>query len=243
MRKILLAAAAVMAAGAGAANAETTGSVGVTYSNSEYQNGYDYDQWELNGAIFHRVTGPWALQGELNLEEADYGGGNDDDGNHYAVHGLYAPDNFTVGLFIGQGELFDSSDADFWGVEGAYRFTNFTLSGSVIDGEFSNDFTRYRVGGKYFFGDNFAVNANYAATEFGSSDWETWDLGAEYRLSKLPVTIGASYVDFESDTGFEVDSWLLGARWEFGSANLREGDRTAPIADLNTFFGDVRRWD
>jgi hypothetical protein len=242
MRKILLSAAAVLAIGAGNAVAETTGSVGVTTTNNEYPSGFDYDTMELDASVFHRITGPWAIQGEVGLEEVDYGGGNDDDGHHYAVHGLFAPDAYSVGLFAGQAEIFDTLEIDFFGAEGAYRFTNFTVSGSVIDGETSVDYDRYRVGGKYFFGDNLAVGANYAMTEYGVSDWDTWDVGGEFRFGSFPITLTAGYLAQEGDS-IDVETWQFGARWSFGTANLREDDRTAPIADVDTYVGDLRRWD
>jgi hypothetical protein len=241
MRKLLLCAAA-FAAISGAAAAETTGSVGVTTTNDEYSNNYDYDVWQIDGSIFHRITGPWAVQGELAFEEADYGTA-EDDGQHYAVHGLYAADAFTVGLFVGQGELFNNTEADFYGVEGAYRLADWTFSGSIIDGETGADLDRYRAGAKYFFGDNIAVNANFAMTEYGNSDWDTFDIGGEYRFAGLPITLTGSYLQFDADNGFEVDSWIFGARWNFGTANLREADRTAPIANVDQYLGDVRRWD
>lgn len=244
MRKILLSAAAMLAVGAGTAVAETTGSVGVATTNNEYENGYDYDTWEFNGSIFHRVAGPWAVQGELGLEEADYGSGNDDDGHHYAVHGLYAQDAYTLGVFGGQAEIFDDLDIDFFGAEGAYRFANVTVSGSLIDGEAYDavDYDRYRVGGRYFFGDNIAVGANYARTDYSNTDWDTWDVGGDYRFGSLPITLSATYLSQEGDF-IDVDTWQFGARWSFGTANLREDDRNAPIANADSYVADLRRWD
>lgn len=244
MRKILLSAAAVLAVGAGQAVAETTGSVGVSTTNNEYPSGYDYDTIELDASIFHRITGSWAIQGEVGLEEADYGGGNDDDGNHFAVHGLFAQDAYTVGVFGGQANIFDNLDVDFFGAEGAYRFANVTVSGSIIDGETGGglDFDRYRFGGKYFFGDNLAVGANYATTEYSTVDWDTWDVGGEFRFGSFPITLTAGYLAQEGDF-IDVETWQFGARWSFGTANLREDDRNSPIADVDTYMGDLRRWD
>lgn len=241
MRKVLLSAAAVLAIGAGNAVAETTGSIGVTAMNNEYDNGFDYDTWELDGTIFHRITGPWAVQGEAGYEEAEYPG-SEDDGNHYAVHGLFAPEAYTIGVFAGQGEMFSSTEVDFLGLEGAYRFANFTLNASFIDGEVFSDYDRYRVGGKYFFSDNLAVGGNYAMTEYGTVDWDTWDVGAEFRFGSFPITLTGGYLNQEGDF-IDVGAWQLGARWSFGTANLREDDRTAPIADIDTYLGDLRRWD
>jgi hypothetical protein len=241
MRKILLSAAAVFAIGAGTAVAETTGSIGVAATNNEYDSGFDYDTWELNGSIFHRITGPWAIQGEAGYEDVEYPG-SEDDGNHYAVHGLYAGDAFTAGLFVGQAEIFDDLEVDILGLEGAYRFANFTLSGSAINGETSVDYDRYRVGGKYFFGDNLAVGANYGMTEYGTVDWDTWDVGGEFRFGSFPITLTGGFLSQEGDF-IDVEGWQLGARWSFGTANLREDDRNTPIANIDSYMGDLRRWD
>ncbi len=240
MLKLLLSAAALAAITLPAA-AETTGSVGISLTNNEYDSGFDYDTWQLEGSVFHRVAGPWAVQVEGRYEEVDYSF-FEDEGQHIAIHGLWASDTFTLGAFAGQGEVF--SDIDFYGAEGAYRAENWTFTGSMILSELgsSTDYDRYRLGAKYFFGDNLLVGGGIAWTELGSSDWETYDLGAEYRLGTLPITLTGGYLSQTGDF-IEVDAWTIGARWDFGGATLRDSDRTAPIADVDNFFGDLRRWD
>jgi hypothetical protein len=239
MRTFLLATAATFAIAAPAA-AETTGSLGVGFTNNEYDSGFEYDVVDVEGAIFHRVSGPWAIQGEARYEDADYSG--DDEGSHFAVHGLFAAETWTAGLLVGQGEVFDDYEIDIWGAEGAARFGNVTLSGAYVSGDVGVDYDRWHVGGKYFFGDNFAVGANAAWSELGNGDWDTYDIGAEWRFGAFPVTLNGGFLRQEGDF-IEVDAWMIGARWDFGSANLREADRTQPIADLRNYFGDLRRWD
>lgn len=241
MRKLLLAAAATFAIAA-PANAETTGSLGASFSNNEYDNGFDYDVWDVEGSVFHRISGPWAVQAEGRYEQADYGSGSDDDGHHLAIHGLFAAEGWTAGLLAGEGELFDDLEVDFYGAEGALRFGDWTLAGSILQGDIGTDYDRHRVGAKYFFGDNFAVGGNFAYTELGVSDWNTYDIGGEWRFGSLPITLTAGYLLMDADFS-EIDEWRLGARWEFGTSNLRESDRTAPIADITQYFGDLRRWD
>ena len=70
MRTFFLATAATLAIAAPAA-AETTGSLGVGLTNNEYDSGFEYDVVDVEGAIFHRVSGPWAIQGEARYEDAD----------------------------------------------------------------------------------------------------------------------------------------------------------------------------
>jgi len=241
MKQLLLSAAAVLAIATPAA-AETTGAVGVSYNSNEYEWGGEYEFWDIEGSVFHRVAGPWAVQAEGRYEEVDYGGAFDDDGDHLALHGLYAADTFTAGVFYGTGALFGDFDFDIYGVEGAFRVANWTLEASGTSWDRDSDYARYHVGAKYFFGDNFSVGGRYAFTD-RNGDWTTYDIGADYRFASLPIVLSANYLHQDGDFSFEVDTWSLGARWEFGSSSLREADRTAPIADIRNFMNDLRRWD
>lgn len=242
MHNLLMAAAATIVI-ATPAFAETTGSLGIRGTNNEYDSGFDYDVWELEGAIFHRIAGPWAVQADGRYEDVDYSNGFDDEGNHLALHGLYASDAWTAGVFVGQAELFGGFEFDFYGAEGAYRFSNLTLVASTVQGELTSfEYDRYRVGAKYFFGDNVALGGNVALTEIGNFDWTTLDVNAEYRFGSFPITLTGGYLRLDGDF-IELDALTLGARWDFGSASLREADRTAPIADLRNYVGDLRRLD
>ncbi|MGH6950214.1 MAG: porin, partial [Vitreimonas sp.] len=125
---------------------------------------------------------------------------------------------------------------------GAYRFASWTLSGSAINGEVNADYDRYRFGAKYFVVDNFAVGGGYALTDYSGTEWDTWDIGGEFRFGSVPITLSAGYLMQEGDF-VDVDAWQIGARWSFGTSDLREEDRTAPIAAIDAYLGDLRRWD
>lgn len=240
MRTFLMSAAAVLAVATPAA-AQTSGAVGLSWTNNEYDAGGDYDQLQIEGHVTHNIVGPWAVQADARYEEVDYTG-SDDDGQHIALHGLYSGEMFTIGALIGQGELFDGDDLDFYGAEGAFDVASFRFTGSAVFGDFGADYDRYRAGVKYFFGDNFAVGGGYAATDYGTVDWDTFDLSAEFRLGSIPLTFTGGYLSQDGDF-IDVDALTIGARWDFGTGTLREADRRAPIADLEGFFGDIRRWD
>jgi hypothetical protein len=243
MRKILMAAAATVAI-ATPAFAETTGALGVRVTNNEYDAGFEYDVLEIEGSIFHRIAGPWAVQGEGRYEDVEYPL-VDDEGSHFALHGLFAAENWTAGVLVGQGEVFDGFEIDIYGAEGAIRFGDWTLSGAAVQGDIGVDYARYQAGLKYFFGDNFAIGGRAASSEFdggGSGEWTTFDAGIEWRFASFPVTLTGGYLLQDTDFS-DIDALTIGARWEFGSATLRESDRTAPIADLRNYFGDLRRWD
>ena len=238
-----LSAVALLAMAAGDVAAETTGSVGVSLTTNDYASGYGYESYELEAAIFHRIDGPWAVQAEGRVETVEYGASGDD-GHHLALHGLFATDTYTLGLIVGQGELFSGRELDFYGVEGAYRFANWTLSGSAVlgDSNYYSYFDRYRVGAKYFIADNFAIGGGYALSDFGFEDTDTWEIGAEVRFLSVPITLSGGYLRQEGNS-IEVDAWQIATRWTFGTSNLREDDRTAPIAAIDTYFGDRRRSD
>lgn len=242
MRNFLLSAAAILAI-ATPASAETTGAVGVSYNSNDANGFYEYETWDVDGYVFHRIAGPWAAQVEGRYEDVDYGSGFEDEGTHLALHGLYATDAFTAGLFLGNGSVFSDYDFNFYGVEGAYRVANWTLEGSATLRGQDNDYARYHVGAKYFFTDNFSVGGRYGFTDRDGGNWTSYDIGAEYRLSAIPIVLTANYLQFDGDFSWEVDTWSVGARWEFGSSSLREADRTAPIADIRNYLNDIRRWD
>jgi len=243
MKKFLLSAAAALAIAAPAA-AETTGAVGVTYNSYDTSGSSEYESWELDGYVFHRIAGPWAIQAEGRYEDAEYDGGFESEGDHIALHGLYAADAFTAGVFVGNGTVFDDYDFDFFGAEAVFRHGDWTFEGSGTWEQQDGDYARFHLGTKYFFTQNFAVGARYGFTDREGGDWSSWDVGADYRFSGLPIVLTANYLQFEEDDGsWEVDTWSIGARWEFGSSSLQEADRTAPIADIRNFLNDVRRWD
>jgi hypothetical protein len=243
MRTLLLAAIATTAIAAPAV-AETTGSVGVQLMNTKYDYGFDYDTWSIDGSVFHRISGPWAVQAQAHYEYVDYGHSDVDHGNVLALHGLYQTDAVTAGLFLGQGGIFGDSDwIKFWGAEGAYRFGNWSVDAYAVrrdDGSYP--LHRYGVDAKYYFGDNISVGAGYARQDYGVH-FDDWKINAEYRLSAVPLTLTGGYYRWDADNGSRSDDFMIGIRWDFGSSTLREHDRTAPIVDLNNYVDDIRRWD
>lgn len=243
MRTLLLAAVATAAMSAPAL-AETAGSVGVGYMNTEYGNGFDYDTWSIDGSVFQRVAGPWALQGQAHYESAEYHQFGTDHGSYLALHGLYQTDALTAGLFIGEGGLFgDASAFKYWGAEGAYRFGDWSVDAYAIrrrGDSYPNH--RYGVDAKYYFGDNISIGAGYARQDYGIN-FDDWNAHAEWRLPSIPFTVSAGYYRWHADNGANTNDWMLGIRWDFGSSTLREHDRTAPIADLTNYIDDIRRWD
>jgi hypothetical protein len=183
------------------------------------------------------------VQGQAHYEYADYGFSTDH-GNALALHGLYQTDAFTGGLFIGQAGLFGDSDwIKFWGAEGAYRVGNWSFDAYAIvrrDDSYPDD--RYGADAKYYFGDNISLAAGYARQDYGV-DFDDWRINGEWRLDSMPLTFTGGYYHWDASTGNSTSDWMIGIRWDFGSSNLREHDRTAPIVDLNNYVDDIRRWD
>lgn len=245
MRTLLLAAVSAVAI-ASPAMAQTTGNVGLSYSDTSYDGNFDYDSWVADGSLAYALGNGWVLQGDLAHEMHDYSGG-DEDTTRLAVHGMYRTDNWTAGLAAGTGNEVFGGDFGFIGLEGAYHLQNWSFTGTALFGnsdDFNYDYDRYRVAAKYFFTDNFSVGGGVAMSDFEGTDWESFDLGAEYRFGSHPIVLTGGYTLSDVFTD-EPRTWTFGARWEFGTENLRESNRTGPQfqSDIAAIYADNRRFD
>jgi hypothetical protein len=251
MRKVILLAASALlppamalADGEQSPGARTSGSVELSYDNNEYPDGFDYNQTGLSGTIFHDFGNGWGVQGAARFENVNYPG-IDFDSTHLSVHGVYRTERWAASGFYAYTDLFGAADFNHYGLEGAFYLEDWTLTGSAINGDVGASYDRYRLGAKFFITENLSVGGGYAVSDYndGGADWWSVDLGAEFRFATVPITLTAAYT--RSDFDFtEVDGLRFGIRWDFGTASLRERDRSgASFEDARRYQDDFLRLD
>lgn len=257
MKKYLLGAAAALAVGAPSAYADTSGHVDFSYqtANIDWGGGSedDIDYWDLGGAVVTPLHDGWNL--ELSANHSNYTwDGSDWDGAATAVslHAFYRNDSYGLGGYAGFGGIWGAT-AYMVGGEGQMYLPNATLTGAIQWANTSDywDYSAWdmRVGGSYFFNDDFAVNGTISYTEFDDYDTNATGIGigAEYRFAGSAFSINGSYLNESWDYGSsdaDADVFRIGGSWDFGTGSLKERSQEGASFDSARPFIDVwTRWD
>ncbi|MBX9745587.1 MAG: porin [Hyphomonadaceae bacterium] len=189
MKRILVGAAAAAALVApGVASADVQGAIDYTYENTEYDSGSDFDAYSLGGAIATDVMHGLRLQADGRTTMQEWSTSEYSHG-YAAVHLSGDLGGFNVGGFGGMLNYYGDPGTVF-GVEARRGFGNFTIDGAIGFSNFDEadyEGTHYNIGGSYFFAPNFSINAGY------------------------------SIDDIDYAAGYDLDTWSLGAAYQFSN--------------------------
>ena len=245
MKKSLLLASAVLAATAFAAPAmaQSVGSVGGAYVNSQADIGPF--EAEGDGAIVDvsaamPAFGDWTVTGAAQIAYSD-----NDFGDETALAGSVHLSRNVAG--VRAGGFVAASDAGsetLWTVGGQVQkyFAQATLSGVASYGSV-DDLDIWTIGGDvaYYPMPNLRLNANlaYNALDVDSFDTDalTYGVGAEYQFADTPFSVYGGW-DRASidDSDLDIDTVSVGLRFSFGG-NLQQRDRSG--AELGRKVGGV----
>jgi Outer membrane protein beta-barrel domain len=240
MKKYLLGAAAMLAVAApGVALADTSGYVGLNYSNIDTDGLGNTDTYGAHGSVAFQATDT------LGLEVDGAIGDGDDTGTALGLTGhlFMRDDQYLFGGFVG---IADSDDTDTtWdaGLEANKYFNSWTLAGSLAyasNDDADVDAWGATVQGRFFPMDNLRLQAQvgWNNVDYGAGGDDTGvslGVGAEYQLSQVPISFGANYDHIEfDDSGVDADAWTLAVRYNFGAGTLKDRDRHgASQADIS----------
>lgn len=243
-KTLLLASVAGLAALAAApAMAQSIGSVGATYVNSNA----DFDGFDVEGdgavadiSFATPVFGEWTVTGAAQVAYAD----NDYDDSTALSGSVHMSRDFSglrAGAFVAAS---DGGYDTLWTVGGQVQkyFDKATLSGVVSYGSV-DDLDIWTVGGDaaYFPMPSLRVNANlaYSTLDFDGDDTEavSYGVGAEYQINRSPFSVYGGWDSTSiDDADLDIDTVSLGLRFSFGG-DLRTRDRSG--ADLGRKIGGV----
>jgi hypothetical protein len=241
MRKLILAAAAALAAVAAPAVASAqTGYVGAVYNDIDSDLG-DGEAYGLEGSVFFPAG---SLGVEVDASVLD----SDDTDESYGITGhlFTRSENYLFGGFVG----FSDNDIDStWsaGLEANKYYDRWTLNGAVgyAEGD-DTDGEAYgvNVGASLFASDNlrFDGNVGWASVDSGAGDDDAmlFGVGAEYQFAAIPISLGATYAHVESDdTGAEGDIIGVAVRYNWGGTLLDRDRNGASQANRTGFLSAV----
>ncbi len=238
MKKSALLAAAAALFVAAPAYAQSAGSVGLNYTNVED----DADGYQLDGA-FGVTSGALGFQVDAGVGAFD----DSIDTQTIAGHAYWNASGWRLGGVFAYTHV-DGDGVDFtetaYGIEGTWDIgPQAVLLGSYTigeaEGEGDLDTSNFDIGLNYYVVDNFRVGGSYAFGNFevGAADFDTnsWRVNAEWQPWTTPVSFALGYNSFD-DTGNGVNSWTIGARWNFGAATLRDRDNATPFDARTAYF-------
>ncbi len=151
-----------------------------------------------------------------------------------------------VGVFVGGSK---ASNVDAWGagVEAETYFTGASLYGSLGYGQINKlsntTLIAGRVEGRMFMTENFRLSANAGYLDARSNNSRdhgySVGLGAEYRLSNMPVSIVGSYQHGKlSNAAIKSDAFRIGLRWSLSNETLAERNQGgASLGNVLDLFG------
>lgn len=243
MKSVLFATAAAVAAlvASPALAGDSSGYVDLSYAQTDWDWGSGSDDLanvSFGGAFVTGLSADWNVQFEGRNNSVRWNDDADDDTVGYvAAHAFKRTDRYSAGVFAGQANYY-GTNGYMAGVEGQMFMDKAVLSGSLGYVGF-NDWTDYsalgaQAGAKFFINDDFALNAGlgYATWDDWSDDTQTWNvsLGAEYKFSGSPASVFGEVrrddVDYGGGSESEVDTYMVGLRWNFGSGSLKARETT-----------------
>lgn len=229
---LLISAAAVALFAAAPALAQSVGSVGVSYAESELDTplgDVEGDAWTVDGQFAFNTANAWTVTIDGAVSHSDDADSTAVSGTAHATRMF---DDVRAGGFAG---LVDVEDETLWAVGGeAQKYMgDVTLAGQVAYGqadELDADLIGVRGEVRYFVNPNFRIDGGVGFTNVdvdGLGDDDAWSVGAgaEYQFAATPFSVFASYdrTSFdELDT--DIDTLRVGFRYSFGG-DLQTRDR------------------
>lgn len=254
MKSLFLATAAVAAFAAAPALAqEPVGSIGVAYSNAEFDLGgldADSEAASVDASFAVPVTADWTVSfdGALNID-LNEGPAEDDASFNGRVHVSRMFGSTRIAGFAGG---MDAGEETLWGFGGqAQHYLNeqVTLTGSLayetLEGV-DADVWSLGADAAYFVSPKLRLNAGagWTTVDAGGADLDGWsaNLGGEYQIADTPfsVTAGYGHAEFE-DIDLQADTFTIGFRYTYGGdLKAREragGDLGRTTAGLGALAG------
>lgn len=235
MKKTALLAAAAALFAATPALAQSGGHIGGSFTQTEDET----ETWQVDGA-FGGASGSIGYQIDAGLGQIE------GDANTQAIAGhlYWNGGGWRVGGVVAFTNFDDEVDETSYGIEGSFDAgANAVFVGSYTVGETfvgqDADTWNADIGLNYYFTDNLRVGGtigtgNLEATG-ADADTSTFGLNAEWQPWTTPVSFTFGWQSFEIDVSDEaVDSFSIGARWNFGGT-LRERDNATPF-DTDTAY-------
>ena len=240
MKKYLFATAMAVAA-LSSAPAFAQGHIGASASHTEVEAfGLEGDGnlYNVFGAVVLPLneTFSWQFDGDVAVTDID--GADDETAVSGTAHLYKGTEAHKVGGFAG---FTTSDDVTVWnvGAEGQLFLDNVNLGGAIgyfnVD-DLEVDGVGIRGTATVFVNDNFSLGGGlgYASADAAGFDVDGWSasVGAEYQLSNAPLSFFGGYnrTDIE-DADLEADTFTLGVAYSFGSATLKERERSGASLD------------
>ena len=234
MLKAAVAAAALLAAAPAMAQ-DAGGFVGLAYGQQELETPFgdaDGDAWGAEGSVAFKASGDLVLQFDVNYTEAS-------DADYEAVNGtahvFTRNADYAFGGFVGLSDV-ESSTSWYAGVEAANFFDTSTVAVGLGYANLDDlDVDLWGVTGEYrwFATDNVRVDGRlgWQTGEFEDESTDAWNfgVGAEWKIGDSPVSLYATYDSFQfNDFDIDVNTALIGVRFNFGQGSLKDRDRSGP---------------
>lgn len=235
---LLFGAALAATAFTGVAHAQSAGHIDLTYQNNDF--GSDsIDNVSIGGA---------ALLGEHVQLGGRYASidVSDDAASYFDIEGFLfsRSDTGSYGGFLSYDNI--DGDASEWSLGGflqAYS-TNMNWTAQLAYADTEGDIQNINLDGegRYFFSDNFSVQANLGYGNFqgdGSGHYVSGGLGAEIGFEGSPISLYGAWEHYDFDNG-DLDTFGIGARWSFGGGTVKERSRTgASFERVTRTVGDI----
>ncbi len=230
MKKTNLFGAAIIALAASAGAAHAEGSVGLNYQSTDFGSG-EIETFAVDGDLLlnpnFQISGSYA-----DVEGGDF--------NAYGIDAFLFSrnDSYAYGAFLGYSSLDGNADEIAIGGFGQlFRGnTNWTAQLGYADTEGDIKVLNLDGEGRFFFSENFSVQANLGYGDIdagGNNDYWSGGLGAEYQFAGSPISINGGWQRLDFDGG-DVDSLGVGVRWNFGGGSLIERSRSGASLQRNT---------
>lgn len=218
------AALVALAASAGAAHAQATGSVGLNYQSTDAGGSSDLEAASIDAALQFNDN----LQ--INGRFADIEGG---EANIWGVDAFLSTrnDSYGYGAFVGYSSI-DGEDSELaiGGFGQLYRGnTNWTAQLGYADTESSISITHLDGEGRFFLTENISVQANLGYgnidNDFGGDDYWTAGVGAEWQITGSNVSLNGGWQRVEFANG-STDTLGAGIRFHLDGGSLMDRSRS-----------------
>ncbi len=248
MRTLLLGAAAAAAMMTpGLANANTSGNLALSYENTDYDGGSDFDAYSLGGAVVHGMSNGMTVQLDGRTTLQDWSFSHDSHG-YAAAHLSTDMAGWDVGGFAGALNWYGLG-ATMIGVEGRTSFGNISLDGSIGHtdfGDVSIDGTSYRAGGAYFFSPNLALTAGASFTDIdagASTEVTELSLGGAYQFANnVELFGGYTNTDADAPVDYDADTWRFGVRFNLNGGSLQDNANDGAWTSAEHIANTWMRW-